>query len=105
MSTAFTPGPWRVDPAYAADVQTADGRLEICTAEAAGYQFSDGYDSPNCVTEAHANARLIAAAPELVEACQAAWNCIAELHPTQARVEVGQMLIAVITKATGEAPT
>lgn len=49
-----------------------------------------------------ATAHLIAAAPDLYEAAQVAWNCIAELSPTQARVEVAQMLQAAIEKATGE---
>jgi hypothetical protein len=49
-----------------------------------------------------ANARLIAAAPDLLEAAQAAMNCIGELPPTQARVETAQMLSAAIRKATGE---
>jgi S-methylmethionine-dependent homocysteine/selenocysteine methylase len=50
---------------------------------------------------ARANARLIAAAPELLEACNAAMQCIGELPPTQARVEAAQMLSAAIAKATG----
>lgn len=44
---------------------------------------------------------LIAAAPQLLEAAQAAWNCIAELSPTQARVEVAQMLQEAIAAAGG----
>lgn len=52
--------------------------------------------------EGAANARLMAASPELLAAAQAAWNCIAELSPTQARVEVAQMLRAAIAKAGGE---
>lgn len=42
--------------------------------------------------------------PDLLEAAQAAWNCIAELAPTQARVEVAQLLQAAIEKAIGEQP-
>lgn len=66
MSGGWTPGPWRVDPDFAADVQNADGTLEIATA----------LHSPNMSNwpselEQHANARLIAAAPELVEALRA----------------------------------
>lgn len=36
--------------------------------------------------------RMLSAAPKLLEAAHAAWNCISELPPTQARVEVAQML-------------
>lgn len=50
----------------------------------------------------HANASLIAAAPALLEAAEAAMNCIGELSPTQARVEVAQLLTAAIAKAKGE---
>ena len=50
--------------------------------------------------EDEANARLIAAAPDMLEALQAAWNCIGELPPTQARVEVAQLIRAAIQKAT-----
>jgi hypothetical protein len=45
--------------------------------------------------------RVMNAAPQLLEAAQAAWNCIAELPPTQARVEVAQLLQAAIEQATG----
>lgn len=53
--------------------------------------------------QAEFDARLIAAAPELLEAAQAAWNCIAELPPTQARVETALLLQDAIAKATGAA--
>lgn len=43
-------------------------------------------------------------AADLLQAAQAAWNCIGELQPTQARVEVAQMLQAAIERAIGEQP-
>jgi hypothetical protein len=52
--------------------------------------------------EVDANAHLIAAAPELAEACKAAWNCISELPASQARVEAVLMLRAALAKAKGE---
>lgn len=55
----------------------------------------------SAAAEAAANAMLYAAGPDLLDAAQAAWNCIAELPPTQARVEVAQMLQAAIEKASG----
>jgi hypothetical protein len=61
-----------------------------------GVQDDNGGDAAQT-----ANANLVVGAPELLEACNAAWNCIAELSPTQARVEVAQMLQAAISKATG----
>ena len=65
-----TPGPWRVDPKYPGDVQVADGSMEIAktfnlrTARARG----DQYDWPETREESVANAALIAAAPEMLEA-------------------------------------
>lgn len=38
----------------------------------------------------------------LLEAAQAAWVCIGELPPTQARVEVAQMLQAALAAFHGE---
>lgn len=58
---------------------------------------------PKALPVTEENARLIAAAPELLEAAQAAMNCIGELPPTQARVEAWQLLTAAIAKATGGA--
>ena len=51
-----TPGPWRVDPDFPSDVQTADGLREICNPSP-----SDATDE-----ELLANARLIAAAPDML---------------------------------------
>lgn len=104
-----TPGPWRLSPEseraeWIADADAAhaidaddpvDGRL-FEVAAVWGIDRSDREDDRSL-----ANARLIAAAPELLEAAQAAWNCIGELSPTQARVETAQLLQAAIAKATG----
>ena len=91
MKFDYTPGPWL--PTVHLDVITEDGSPIARRASTRGkYEYEE------------ANARLIAAAPDLLEASQAAWNCIGELPPTQARVEVAQMLQAAIEKATGETP-
>ncbi|MEL6237049.1 MAG: hypothetical protein AAFO57_00270 [Pseudomonadota bacterium] len=84
MDAKFTPGPWslwgKADPSQ---VIACDGGFVA--------QTVGGNDE--------ANARLIAAAPELLEAVEAAIQCIGELSPTQARVEVMQMLQAAVAKA------
>jgi hypothetical protein len=61
MGASFTPGPWRVDPRYASDIQTADGALEIAGVAAT---ILTGGEKPELEAR-FANARLIAAAPEL----------------------------------------
>lgn len=101
MSAGHTSGPW-VEQLFegggfeisAANQGSYGGTLVVC--RRGGHSIR--------ADEIHANARLIAAAPDLLEAAQAAWNCIGELPPTQARVEVAQLLQAAIEKATGEQP-
>lgn len=92
--SGFTPGPWSVGittDGYEIEV-VSDIRPYVCLV------------LPGAIEGvADANARLIAAAPELLEAAQAAWTCISELPPTQSSVEVAQLLLAAIDKATGEA--
>ena len=57
----YTKGPWRVNPRAAVAVETADGRRGIAS-------ISRPVNSQEAEDEAQANARLIAAAPELAEA-------------------------------------
>lgn len=71
MSAAqHTPGPWRVDPDYTGDVQSADGATEIAiswTVKHSGCQHTNPANVPSDDV-AIANARLIAAAPEMLAA-------------------------------------
>lgn len=67
MTTKYTPGPWIVrDSDFGSEVwittkkRNANNTVEICTVDA-------GFDEP-FESEQQANARLIAAAPELLEA-------------------------------------
>lgn len=91
---AHTPGPWNVF--YKSKYDEWHVSVPMATGSMKWALFDDGIRSEN----PEADARLIAAAPDLLAAAQAAWNCIGELPPTQARVEVGQMLCAAIKKAT-----
>ena len=70
INATHTPGPWRVDPEFCTDIQTTDGLLEIGRAPCAedgGKAASLPHNAPP-IEEAVANARLIAAAPDLLEA-------------------------------------
>lgn len=66
-----TPGPWQVDPQYPIDVQTADGKQEICVPfDEAQRDMSFTMPQTRVASgdEAFANARLIAKSPELLAA-------------------------------------
>ena len=94
MSARHTAGPWSVYPHDPLVIVNSDGS-------------SLGIASPGDpfigFAEAKANALVWAAGAELLAANRAALICIGELSPTQARVEVAQMLQAAIVKATGSA--
>jgi hypothetical protein len=62
-----TPGPWAVDTRYGSCFVTAHDSRGICSAGS----YSDTSEDPTkLLAENEANARLIAAAPELLMACQ-----------------------------------
>lgn len=72
MKGKYTPGPWFAVPnKFYIDIQTTDGLNDvgatICNLCASGYSFDNG-DNLNGETTV-ANAKLIAAAPELLAAC------------------------------------
>lgn len=71
-AAAHTPGPWRVDPAQDIDIQSANGKIEIAVALSQsldGVRFTFAGKMPSKKTTL-ANARLIAAAPDLLAALQ-----------------------------------
>ena len=88
-----TPGPWKVDPNYPHDIQTESGVIEIATTSIA---LSGGL--PAKYEDRKANARLIAAAPELLEALQDAVEYLKNYLPD----EMIAPHLAAITKATGK---
>jgi len=99
--SAHTPGPWHVRLSDNATPHIEHGN---CMLDEVGELRNRICVMPAEVTQPFnslANARLIAAAPDLYEAAEAAMQCIGELPPTQARVEVVQMLQAALSKATG----
>ena len=99
-----TPGPWRRylnHGAYVKDPQFAE--LGIEQSEGANMTVAlIVTDVPELQEAAEANADLIAAGPELLEAAKAALKC-AELGNRLSGIESG-MLEDAIAKATGERP-
>lgn len=93
MTDKHTPGPWEVYGGTRAGIDKEDGSFSIVVA---------GYDDDECGiyghtdAEAAANARLIAAAPDLLAACRAALE--GQSIPPFEKYE---MIRAAIAKATG----
>lgn len=79
MTDKWTPGPWMVDQRAATHVVGAGGR-HVCTT--GGYSSNHPSDRDTHIDENEANAALIAAAPELVEALRRMldrWQACADL--------------------------
>ena len=106
----YTPGPWHTTLRAAPVEEGYDDELEIAisgsnpnqrtiaaTFKTDGFTV-DGYEMDGCsLEEAQANALLIAAAPELLEALQAITNAAKEKRVTSEHYEVA---VAAIAKAT-----
>lgn len=97
MKTKHAPGPWFIweGGVYA-------GRPEVKKpGELRGYdaKICEIDDMDGTVRSRKANARLIAAAPDLLEACRAAWWNSLDLPES-----VREVLSAAIARATGEQP-
>ena len=92
MKVKHTPGPWDVE--HETEIIAAEGQ-RIAEADTRSINFVDG--------EANANAHLIAAAPDLLAACEAAKaiiDCICE--EGEADLCVRCVLRAAIAKARGD---
>lgn len=98
-----TPGPWFAQAGYLTIYNLSDGTVGTTCALAKVLREQPGDD------QAEANARLIAAAPELYDAAEAALNALLAccvpaggVDDRKAIVEAQWMLRAAIRKATGE---
>ena len=110
--SGWTKGPWRVDPRHWGDIQAANGELEISASwhEAMiGEVIEIGGRSAPPAHEARANARLIAAAPDLAEALEklladyvALVGAARVIAPDEIDVVIAAR--AALAKARGETP-
>jgi hypothetical protein len=68
-----TPGPWHVDPHAVGDIECGHGTIAIAINRATGFRVPAGNEAVADITkdEAHANARLMAAAPDMLKALEA----------------------------------
>ena len=97
MTTKHTPGPW-----FTWEGGVYAGRPKVKKrGELSGYdaKICEMDDMDGTARSRKANARLIAAAPDLLEACRSAWWNSLDLPES-----VREMLSAAIAKATGEQP-
>lgn len=102
MSAAqHTPGPWsvsKIDDRAAFNIFTPSQCSALLTLEPGKYNGAD----PR-VSNVEADARLIAAAPELLEALQLCYDHCRLYHPEVEENNVGKTVRAAIAKATGSA--
>jgi predicted NAD/FAD-dependent oxidoreductase len=91
-----TPGPWHIEADDGSSPAAMEECLAICTDDAhIAFAFDDQ----------KANARLIAAAPELLEACISALDLLSDKYHAEDG-PVGKMIRAAIAKAAlADAPT
>lgn len=100
MSTKHTPGPWTVNPHFnhGAEVRSLASVAWCSVASTHGASGSQVID----VAEARANARLIAAAPDLLEALEAAHGYLVMMGTDHAD-HIRGVCRAAIAKAKGKA--
>lgn len=98
-TTKHTPGPWETGGVMTLVEFRPEGwNAPMCIADC------HTKNAPQSETERVANARLIAAAPELLEACKAAMNDkYARFGMTKDNYPVREILARAITKAEGGA--
>lgn len=93
--TKHTPGPWKYDGMWSLVMA---GKYEIAAIHAA--RFAEDTKKRKRLDESQANARLIAAAPDLLEACKEALLWIET--PTRPWAATADLIRAAIQKAESQ---
>jgi len=107
--SGYTPGPWQVDPNNPGDVNGPDGK-DVAVSLFSGMtrlEITGNEPTLSAITreEAEANARLIAAAPELLEALEELMSDVLDIRGVDVeeyKPEGFKRARAAIAKATGE---
>lgn len=94
--SAHTPGPWHVAGGVIRDGHDHD------VAQIYGMRHWEPGFGPLSVDEQNANANLIAAAPDLLEACRETLRVLEDPRSTTAMPHTARMLKAAIAKAEGK---
>ena len=79
----FTPGPWQIEDCTPGE--STGVRFEVGTKDSVIARTTDGWK------EARANARLIAAAPELLEQCREFEKCLTFYHGTNENTAISAL--------------
>jgi hypothetical protein len=110
MTTSeHTPGPWAIDDygAIRADMPNDDGCVEVAHRiySPLGLDYGNVRTRPMTLIEAQANARLIAAAPDLLEAIEGMieWFVEADEYADYEELETVKVARKAIAKAKGAA--
>lgn len=103
MNAKHTPGPWMIGQDYGGNYAICSSRAKVANHVATIPVFNglahSGASQPHEASVAEANARLMSAAPELLEACYTALQYLAPYrYAAGARV----VIQSAIAKATGE---
>jgi hypothetical protein len=101
MSAGFTEGPWAAD-GKGLEVRAVAGQMRVCDIRGWGYltgKAALGLPDEQAVTVQRANARLIAAAPDLYEALER-FTWVAN---DDERRKAFNQAVAALAKARGEA--
>lgn len=100
-----TPGPW-IPSIHGFNVVTADSMFSICAVHAIHGSRANEIGHEAARLELRANSRLIAAAPDLLQAAQASIDSHRAVSSNGHEVIIGReafaALVAALEKATGE---
>lgn len=94
-----TPGPWRINGSSIMGNSKTLGNVQVCLVTTTRWTYPDGGKNEQMNQESKENIKLIAAAPELLEACKYALSVMKGLGVSISGLN---KLIEAISKAEGK---